>query len=46
MIDPVLSEAVWERYERDRARPGLELSEGIARLSEAGWCMDGHDPQS
>ena len=34
MLDPVLSAAVWERYERDQPQPGRRLNEWIARLNE------------
>jgi hypothetical protein len=34
MIDPVLSAAIWERYEQDRPRPGRDYTAWVARMSE------------
>ena len=34
MYDPVLSSAVWERYERDHPAPGREYNVWVARLRE------------
>lgn len=34
MVDPVLSAAIWERYEADRPQPGRAYSAWVARIAE------------